>query len=127
MSAALAVPQWTSNALCAETDPELFFPEKGGNTRPAKDVCRRCPVVDACLQYALDVPVDGIWGGTSVNDRKELARAAGRTYNTVVTSPLAGPDTTTCGTPAAAKRHQRRGERCAVCRVGLEAAQRRSA
>ena len=27
---------WQEQALCAETDPEAFFPEKGGSTRPTR-------------------------------------------------------------------------------------------
>jgi WhiB family redox-sensing transcriptional regulator len=27
---------WQDRALCAQTDPEAFFPEKGGSTREAK-------------------------------------------------------------------------------------------
>ena len=34
---------WQDRALCAQTDPEAFFPEKGGSTREAKRVCRGCP------------------------------------------------------------------------------------
>ena len=30
---------WQERALCAQTDPESFFPEKGGSTREAKKVC----------------------------------------------------------------------------------------
>jgi len=26
---------WQEKALCAQTDPEAFFPEKGGSTREA--------------------------------------------------------------------------------------------
>jgi hypothetical protein len=78
-------------ALCAQVDPELWFPPRGGPTRDAKRLCRTCPAVDACLQYALEHPVDGVWGGTSVLDRKAIARAQGRSYSTVITSPLAGP------------------------------------
>ena len=29
---------WQDRALCAQTDPEAFFPEKGGSTREAKKV-----------------------------------------------------------------------------------------
>ena len=32
--------QWQERALCAQTDPEAFFPEKGGSTREAKRICR---------------------------------------------------------------------------------------
>ena len=41
-------------ALCAETDPEAFFPEKGGSTREAKKVCMACEVRVECLDYALE-------------------------------------------------------------------------
>ncbi len=44
---------WTERALCAETDPEAFFPEKGGSTREAKKVCLSCEVRAECLEYAL--------------------------------------------------------------------------
>ena len=40
---AAAFPGWMGAALCAETDPELFFPDKG-HARGAKRVCRACPV-----------------------------------------------------------------------------------
>ncbi|MCW2751389.1 MAG: WhiB family transcriptional regulator, partial [Aeromicrobium sp.] len=35
---------WQERALCAQTDPEAFFPEKGGSTREAKRVCLTCDV-----------------------------------------------------------------------------------
>jgi len=35
---------WRLEGPCAETDPEAFFPEKGGSTRDAKRVCAGCPV-----------------------------------------------------------------------------------
>lgn len=44
---------WEAESLCAQTDPEAFFPEKGGSTREAKRVCEQCPVRQMCLQYAL--------------------------------------------------------------------------
>jgi WhiB family transcriptional regulator, redox-sensing transcriptional regulator len=78
-------------AVCAEVDPELWFPETGSNPRTAKRLCEDCPARQACLQYALEHPVDGVWGGTSVADRKRLAQAQGRRYSVVLTSPLAGP------------------------------------
>ncbi len=44
---------WQERALCAQTDPEAFFPEKGGSTREAKRVCMSCEVRAECLDYAL--------------------------------------------------------------------------
>jgi len=68
-------PDWRDSALCAETDPEAFFPEKGGSTREAKAVCRNCPVKAECLAYALDKGEGfGIWGGLSERERRRLNR-----------------------------------------------------
>jgi hypothetical protein len=44
---------WLDDAVCGETDPEVFYPGIGGSTRPAKNVCRRCPVRPECLADAL--------------------------------------------------------------------------
>ncbi len=66
---------WQEDALCAQADPEAFFPEKGGSTRAAKSICGRCPAKEACLQYALDNDErHGIWGGLSEPERRELRR-----------------------------------------------------
>ena len=44
---------WQTDSLCAQTDPEAFFPEKGGSTRDAKKICISCEVRSQCLDYAL--------------------------------------------------------------------------
>ncbi len=73
-------PEWMADGLCAETDPELFYPEKGGSTREAKQVCTRCSVRPECLSYALaNDERFGIWGGESEPARRRMTRpAAGR-------------------------------------------------
>jgi WhiB family redox-sensing transcriptional regulator len=64
---------WRMYALCAETDPEAFFPDKGGSTREAKMVCRGCPVRGDCLEYALaNEERFGIWGGLSERERRRV-------------------------------------------------------
>jgi WhiB family redox-sensing transcriptional regulator len=69
---------WQDRALCAQTDPEAFFPEKGGSTREAKKVCRGCEVRAECLEYALERDERfGIWGGLSERERRRLKREAG--------------------------------------------------
>ena len=71
---ALPLP-WQVEALCAQTDPEAFFPEKGGSTREAKRVCGRCDVRGECLSYALAHDERfGIWGGLSERERRRLKR-----------------------------------------------------
>lgn len=68
---------WQERALCAQTDPEAFFPEKGGSTREAKKVCVGCEVRSQCLEYALENDERfGIWGGLSERERRRLKKAA---------------------------------------------------
>jgi WhiB family transcriptional regulator, redox-sensing transcriptional regulator len=67
--------QWQDRALCAQTDPEAFFPEKGGSTREAKKICLSCEVRAECLDYALAHDERfGIWGGLSERERRRLKR-----------------------------------------------------
>jgi WhiB family transcriptional regulator, redox-sensing transcriptional regulator len=68
---------WQERALCAQTDPEAFFPEKGGSTREAKKVCIGCDVRGECLEYALQNDERfGIWGGLSERERRKLKKRA---------------------------------------------------
>jgi len=71
---------WQERALCAQTDPEAFFPEKGGSTREAKRVCLSCDVRSECLEYALAHDERfGIWGGLSEDDRAAILARRGIT------------------------------------------------
>lgn len=83
---------WMDEAICAQTDPELFFPEKGGSTLSAKTICDGCQVVDECLDYALRHDERfGIWGGLSERERRKLKRSPiGAVEN--VTLPALIPD-----------------------------------
>ncbi|MPZ89061.1 MAG: WhiB family transcriptional regulator [Nitriliruptorales bacterium] len=75
---------WRQRAACLSEDPELFFPV--GTTGPAldqveraKQVCRRCEVVEACLESALGTNQDaGVWGGMSEDERRTLRRSRQR-------------------------------------------------
>jgi WhiB family redox-sensing transcriptional regulator len=68
---------WQSDSLCAQTDPEAFFPEKGGSTRDAKRICSSCEVRSQCLEYALQNDERfGIWGGLSERERRKLKKRA---------------------------------------------------
>ena len=73
------VLSWQERSLCAQTDPEAFFPEKGGSTREAKKVCVGCEVRAECLEYALaNDERFGIWGGLSERERRRLKKASGQ-------------------------------------------------
>ena len=74
-AAEVETDQWQDRALCAQTDPEAFFPEKGGSTREAKKICLGCEVRSECLEYALAHDERfGIWGGLSERERRRLKR-----------------------------------------------------
>lgn len=94
---------WTEQALCATTDPEAFFPEKGGSTREAKAVCSRCDVRTDCLEDALARQERfGIWGGLSERERRKLAGTT-RPRKRPRTGPCldCGRPMRSCNTPAA--------------------------
>lgn len=66
---------WMRDGLCAQTDPDAFFPAKGVPNQPAKRVCVGCPATGDCLAYALAHNERfGVWGGTSERQRVVLRR-----------------------------------------------------
>lgn len=91
---------WRSSAACAAIgDPEVFFPlGRQGRRRlagdgvdlaePAKTVCRRCPAVRDCLRYALGNDVQGVWGGTTYEEREQLREQYGITAEPITTVRL---------------------------------------
>jgi WhiB family redox-sensing transcriptional regulator len=70
---------WRREAACRDTNTELFFPVgKSGparvQTAHAKAVCAPCPVKTECLEEALENGLEGVWGGTT-DDERRAARA----------------------------------------------------
>ena len=65
---------WVADALCAQTDPECYFPEKGGDPRDAIAVCAQCPVRVPCAIWALTHHEAGVWGGLTERQRTQLRR-----------------------------------------------------
>ena len=64
---------WQSDALCATTDPEAFFPEDGRATQTAKTICGMCTVTETCLKYAVDNEfIEGFWGGKTERQRRMM-------------------------------------------------------
>jgi WhiB family transcriptional regulator, redox-sensing transcriptional regulator len=69
---------WRAEALCAQIDPELFFPEQGVSSHDARAVCARCPVAAERLDWALAHHERyGIWGGTTARERLTSREPAG--------------------------------------------------
>jgi len=80
LAAGPTAPLFDGTQVCAQVDPELWFPEKGGSNRAAKALCGVCEFLNPCRRYALTaravgVPVSGIWGGTSERDRARVRSA----------------------------------------------------
>jgi WhiB family transcriptional regulator, redox-sensing transcriptional regulator len=70
-------PKWQELGLCAQTDPEVFFPEKGGSTKEAKRICSRCEVQAECLKFAVDHNEKfGVWGGLAERERRRFSPRA---------------------------------------------------
>jgi WhiB family redox-sensing transcriptional regulator len=66
---------WMSDALCAQVDPEAFFPGKGDGGKEAKKICQRCPVRTDCLMYGAVFGAEyGIWGGANTNTIKKIRK-----------------------------------------------------
>jgi len=82
---------WREEAACRRVEAALFFPvgatgDAVAQIEAAKAVCQRCPVQDACLQYAFETNQEaGIWGGKDEDERRRLRRAwrAGRQRRSV--------------------------------------------
>lgn len=71
----IAPPEWMADGLCAQVDPELFFPEKGDQAREAKRLCAGCDVRAECLAHALaHREAHGVWGGCSERERRRMHR-----------------------------------------------------
>lgn len=70
--------KWADDALCKEADPDLFHAEKGqgGRIAAGKRVCGACPVVDQCLEWALENrEPHGLFGGVYWPERNKILRA----------------------------------------------------
>jgi hypothetical protein len=66
---------WQDDALCPQTDPNAFFPDKGESTTPAKQICLHCQVRQQCLDYAVAHDERfGVWGGFSERERRRMKR-----------------------------------------------------
>lgn len=66
-------PAWMRRAACRGCDPDLFHPEHGDKSNPAKAVCATCPVQAECLDHAIrNGEVHGVWGGTNARERRRL-------------------------------------------------------
>ena len=66
---------WMADGNCRLHPPATFFPSDGVGVDRARKICKGCPVVSACLEYALDARIDhGVWGGCSERERRRILK-----------------------------------------------------
>lgn len=73
---------WAEQALCAQADPDAWFPQESQQAvaAAAKRICAACPVTAECLEHALSGAdtwrgiTTGIWGGTTPRQRARIRR-----------------------------------------------------
>jgi WhiB family redox-sensing transcriptional regulator len=71
---------WRTKAACHGLDPEIFHPADDEDAGPAKAVCARCSVQEACLEFALGRrEKEGVWGGCTERERRRIIRQRRRT------------------------------------------------
>lgn len=86
-SFAFVAQPWADRAVCAQADPEAWFPAKGRANRYAKAVCAHCPVRQRCLDWAMATDQRfGVWGGLSTRERDRMKWAATRQLSTAMKS-----------------------------------------
>jgi WhiB family redox-sensing transcriptional regulator len=75
---------WRAASACLNADPDLFFPVAVGNAvskqvSRALRLCQECTVRQHCLDFAMQSgEKDGIWGGTTPEERIRARRARNR-------------------------------------------------
>ena len=68
---------WMDDALCRQVDPDLFHSVNSDawKVQQAKSVCRKCPVIDKCMEYALENPtITGVLAATTERERSAIRR-----------------------------------------------------
>lgn len=116
----------TGEALCAQSDPETWFPEKGGARTQARKLCLECPLLEPCRAYALKTqPPMGVWGDLE-RDRNGRLLAPGATKAVVKPGPKppVKQRVSECGSTGGYRWHINHQEpTCAPCRAANARAQ----
>jgi WhiB family redox-sensing transcriptional regulator len=66
---------WMADGNCRLHPPATFFPSDGAGVDRARKICKDCPVVGTCLEFALEERIDhGVWGGCSERERRRILK-----------------------------------------------------
>ncbi|GAA0853309.1 WhiB family transcriptional regulator [Streptosporangium amethystogenes subsp. fukuiense] len=72
------IVDWGQAGPCREGDPDDWFVDNQTNEW-AWELCRGCPILRPCGEYALLLDVQGVWGGLTVRRRRAIQRRRGIT------------------------------------------------
>jgi len=67
---------WRAVTPCRTYDADEWF-VNNPSLAWAQRLCRGCPILKPCAEYALQLDVHGIWGGTTAQYRRAKQRAQG--------------------------------------------------
>jgi WhiB family redox-sensing transcriptional regulator len=78
--------EWQEQGLCRTYDNIIFFGDEGeselekqNREQHAKSICKQCPVLDPCLEFAMETNQKyGIWGALTPKERASLKRRRAR-------------------------------------------------
>ena len=81
-----SIEEWQEQGLCRGYDNIVFFGDEGeselekqGRETRAKAICKTCPVLEPCLEFAMETNQKyGIWGGLTAKERASLKRRRAR-------------------------------------------------
>jgi hypothetical protein len=68
-------PHWRKYAKCRGASPAMFITERGQPTHTALEACQLCMVWRSCLRYAMENNEIGIWGRTTLLQRRQLRKS----------------------------------------------------
>ena len=68
--------KWRAKGACRGVDPSIFYPDDEEDpAEAAKSICAECPVLEACLEYAIASREKvGVWGGHTARERRRIIR-----------------------------------------------------
>ncbi len=82
--------EWMPRGRCRDIQPGTFFPSDGVGVDKARKICAGCPVINTCLEHALDNRIEhGVWGGCSERERRRILKRR-RDDATAAPSPVTG-------------------------------------
>ena len=66
---------WRQRGACRGVNPDIFYPVSDQEAEEARAICRNCPVLESCLEWALsNRERDGVWGGATERERRRMIR-----------------------------------------------------